>query len=81
MWRTLAKLVVALATFGLPIFYGLDGRGIHAPIILTIGLTGFNLLTGWRAERGGMLRSILIGLLLCGVIVFPLWGLERWFSN
>jgi hypothetical protein len=78
--KRVAFVLVALFTFGPPIYWGFIRLSILAPILWAVAATVFAVGTGWRHPNVGVFKSGAIGLGFGLLVFIPLYLVGRWFS-
>jgi hypothetical protein len=78
--KVVVKTLIALWTFGVPVYFGFRGLSIIAPIIWAAAMMAFALWTGWRQPGSGLLKSGLLALSFTLAAFIPLYFLGLWFS-
>jgi len=78
--KAIAKIFFAVLTLGVPVYFGLRGLSILAPIFWAVLMMAFAVGTGWRHSGAGLFKSGLLALSYTLVAFIPLYYLGLWFS-
>jgi hypothetical protein len=77
----IAALLFILSILGVPLYSGLVGGGVLAPLGLSAGMAIFAVATGWRAPGRGIFASALIGMCFATLVNVPIYFIGRWLGN
>jgi hypothetical protein len=78
-WITLPLLFILNA--GPSMHWGAVKASIQAPLLWSAGMGVFVVLAGWRAEKKGLLTSLLLGMALAAAVNVPAYFAGPWLAT